>query len=311
MLLQTSDVKIKKISDKDGIGVFEFSPLPAGFGRTLGSSLRRVLLTSLTGSAVTEIRIPKVTHQFSTISGVKEDVVEISLNLKLLKTKMHSDTPIVGKIKKTGKGPVTAKDIEISSEVEIINKDLHIAQLSDKNSKFEVDITIENGVGYSPVEKRKSSKVGVILLDALFSPVVHVSYEVVSTRKGEETGLDKLVITVKTDGSVNAEDAVIEAATLLRNFFSRFAKGPDPEEIEVEPSAEASVILDENAQDEVLIEDLSLPTRTVNALQKADIKTLGELAKLTPEDLSDIKNLGDKSVTEIKKLLASEGVGTE
>lgn len=311
MLLQTSDVKIKKISDKDGIGVFEFSPLPAGFGRTLGSSLRRVLLTSLVGSAATEVRIPKVTHQFSTISGVKEDVVEITLNLKLLKTKMHSTTPVVGKIEKTGKGPVTAGDIKISSDVEIINKDLHIAELADKNSKFEADITIENGVGYSPVEKRKSSKVGVILLDAIFSPVVHVSYIVEPTRKGEETGLDKLVITVETDGSITAEDAVTEAATLLRNFFSRFARGVDPEEIEDDQLVEASPPMENITQNEVLIEDLSLPTRTINALQKAEIKTLGELAKLTPEDLSDIKNLGDKSIVEIKKLLASEGVEAE
>lgn len=304
MLLQTSDVKIKKISEANNTGTFEFSPLPSGFGRTLGNSLRRVLLTSLEGGAVTEVRIPKVSHQFSTVPGVKEDVVDICLNLKDLVVKVHSDTPIIGTINKKGQGPVTAADIEVSSEVEILNKDLHIAELSNSSSKLEMDITFESGVGYSPVEKRDNSKIGVILVDALFSPVISVSYDVEGTRMGEITGLDKLMIKVETDGTVSAEDAVTEAATHLRNFFSRFAKGPDPEELVEVPEVTDTAL---NDGDVVFLEDLTLPTRTINALKKHGIETLAGLGKLSDEELADVKNLGEKSVKEIQKILEEEG----
>jgi DNA-directed RNA polymerase subunit alpha len=310
VLLQTSEVKIKKVSEKTNTAVFEFEPLPSGFGRTLGSSLRRVLLTSLRGAAVTQVKIPSVAHQFSTITGVKEDVVEICLNLKEVRVKAHSNNPIIGRIEKKGAGPVTAGDIQISSEVEIINKDQHIAQLSDKNSKFEAEITVEPGVGYSPVEDRKTTKVGVILVDAVFSPVMHVSYDVQPTRKGEVSGLDKLILEVTTDGSVSSEDAVTEASTLLRNFFARFSSGPDEEvieEISADGNSETAHTAATSAKDEVLIEDLSLPTRTVNALKKANIDTLGRLGKMSDDEIADIKNLGDKSVKEVKKLLKKEG----
>jgi DNA-directed RNA polymerase subunit alpha len=305
VLLQTSDVKIKKVSEDGSIGVFEFSPLPAGFGRTLGNTLRRILLTSLSGAAITEVRIPKVSHQFSTVTGVKEDVVEICLNLKGVAVKIHGDDPVIGKIESKGEGAITAGDINISSEVEIMNKKHHVAQLADSKASFEAEITVEPGIGYSPVEDRKTSKVGVILIDALFSPVKSVSYEVESTRMGDVIGLDKLIITVETDGSITPEDAVIEASTIVRNFFSRFARGPDPEElIEEEDDLDAEQLA---KGDEIYVDDLSLPTRTVNALKKADIETLAELSKLSDEELADIKNLGEKSIVEIKKLLAKEG----
>ena len=305
VLLPTSDVKINKISEKNNTGVFEFSPLPAGFGRTLGSSLRRILLTSLKGSAVTEIRVPKVTHQFSTIPGVKEDLVEITLNVKNITAKMHTDSIIIGSIDKKGKGPVTSGDIEVSSDVEIIDKKVHIAELSDSKSKLEMDLTFEKGVGYSPVEERKTSKVGVILVDALFSPIIRVLYEVTPTRKGEETGLDKLTITVETDGSITPEDAVTEAATILRNFYSRFARGVDPEELETDAEDDMQSTA---VKEDVFLEDLALPTRTINALKKHGVSTLQELGKLSNEELSDIKNLGDKSIKEIHKVLKKEGL---
>ncbi len=304
MLLQTSDVKIKKVSEKNNVGVFEFAPLPAGFGRTLGSCLRRILLTSLRGGAVTEVRIPKVTHQFTSIPGVKEDVVEICQNLKAIGAQVHSNGPVIGRIDKKGKGPVTAGDIVISSEVEIVDKNAYICELADAKSTFEAEITFEPGVGYSPVEDRKSSKVGVILVDALFSPVSAVSYDVELTRKGDVSGLDKLTVTVTTNGGVSPEDAITESATILRNFFSRFAKGADPEEVVETTGSEE---LGSTTGGDVYIEDLALPTRTINALKNSGIDTLAKLAKLSDEDMADIKNLGDKSVKEIQKLLKKEG----
>lgn len=305
MLLQTSEVQIKKISEKNNEGVFEFSPLPEGFGHTLGSSLRRVLLTSLRGAAVTQVRMPNVSHQFTAIPGIKEDVVEVTLNLKGVKAKIFGENPVVGRIEKTGPGIVTAGDIQLSSDAEIVNKDHYIAELADKSSKFEADITIEPGTGYLSVEGRRSSKVGVILVDALFSPVLHVEYNVEPTRHGEITGLDKLVITVRTDGSMTPSDAVVEASTLIRNFFSRFAKGEDPVEEAEEPVSREAGAKEKSV---TYIEDLSLPTRTVNALKKAGIDTLNQLGKLSDEELADIKNLGDKSIDEIQKVLKKEGL---
>ncbi len=309
MLLETSDVKIKKVSEKGNTGVYSFEPLPTGFGRTLGSALRRVLLTSLKGGAVTQVKIPKVAHQFTTMPGVKEDVVEICLNLKKIRVKVHGakDNAVIGQISKVGPGTVKAGDIVVSSDAEIINKDLHIAELADKNAKFEAELMIESGVGYSPVENKKTSKVGVILLDALFSPVTLVSYDVESARKGEVSGYDNLILTVTTDGTTKPSDAITEAATLLRNFFSRFSKGVDPEE-EVDELMSTEIPTVGVSKDTVYLEDLTLPTRTINALKKHGIDTLNSLAKLSPDELSDVKNLGDKSVKEIEKLLKKEGL---
>lgn len=309
MLLETSDVKIKKVSEKGNTGVYSFEPLPTGFGRTLGSALRRVLLTSLKGGAVTQVKIPKVAHQFTTMPGVKEDVVEICLNLKKIRVKVHGakDNAVIGQISKVGPGTVKAGDIVVSSDAEIINKDLHIAELADKSAKFEAELMIESGVGYSPVENKKTSKVGVILLDALFSPVTLVSYDVESARKGEVSGYDNLILTVTTDGTTKPSDAITEAATLLRNFFSRFSKGVDPEE-EVDELMSTEIPTVGVSKDTVYLEDLTLPTRTINALKKHGIDTLNSLAKLSPDELSDVKNLGDKSVKEIEKLLKKEGL---
>ncbi len=305
MLLKPNEVKITKVSEKDGIGVFTFTPLPAGFGHTLGNSLRRVLLTSLEGAAIMQVKFPGVAHQFTTIPGVREDVVELSLNLKQVVVKSHSANVIFGKISKKGPGVVTAGDIEFSSEVEVINKDLHIAEVSGKTAKFDAEVAVGPGVGYSPAEDRNTSEVGVILLDALYSPVLNVSYAVESTRKGDVTGLDKLTLTIKTNGAVTPADALEEGATLIRNFFSKFARGEDP--IEAEIAVPGSGEGDSSSED-VYLEDLPLPTRTINALKKQGITTLGQLGALSGEELADIKNLGDKSIKEIEKLLKKEGL---
>lgn len=308
MLLNANDVKIKKLSEEGNKAVFTFEPLPTGFGHTLGNTLRRVLLTSLPGAAATQIKIEGAVHQFDTIEGVKEDLVELSLNLKQLRAKIHGDNPVVGKISVKGGGKVTAKDIEVSSEVEILNKDLHIATLADAKSKLEAEIVFEPGVGYSPVEERETSKIGVILLDALFSPVVDANYTVEPTRKGTTIGLDKLVLTVETDGGVEPSDALAQAATILRDFFKRFALAEDPEEEEVEEEVAELAPKPTLDAKKVAVDELPLPTRTINALRKAEINTLSELAAKSDDELADIKNLGEKSIQEIKKLLKKEGL---
>ncbi len=306
MLLDTKDIKINKESQKDSSAVFTFEPLPKGFGHTLGNTLRRILLTSLKGGAITQVKVEGAVHQFSTIEGVKEDLVEITLNLKQIKARVHGDNPVVARLSVSGEGKITAKDIEANADIEIINPDQHIATLSDKKSKLEMELVFESGVGYLPVEERETSKIGVILLDALFSPVVGVNYEVEPARKGGTIGLDKLVLTIETDGSIDPSDALSHAAAILRDFFARFALAEDPEvEEEVEEDSSPRAAVDANA---ISVEELPLPTRTINALKKANIDSLSQLAEKTDDDLADIKNLGEKSVEEIKKLLEKEGL---
>lgn len=306
MLLSTKDIKIKKISSDKTAGVFTFEPLPKGFGHTLGNTLRRVLLTSLKGGAITQMKVEGSVHQFATLEGIKEDLVEVGLNLKQVRAKVHGDNPVVGKINVTGPGKVTAKDIEVSSDVEILNKNLHIATLADKKTTLDLELVFESGVGFSPVEERESSKIGVVLLDALFSPVLTATYEVEETRKGGVIGLDKLNLTIETDGSIEPSDALEHAATILRDFFNRFAMAEDPEEEEVDETLEVTPTSTVDASS-VVVDELPLPTRTINALKKAGIETLSVLAEKGDEELADIKNLGEKSIEEITKLLQKEG----
>ena len=308
MLVKPSDLKVNKVSENDTHGVYELGPLPTGFGHTLGNVLRRVLLTSVKGAAITQMKITGVDHQFTTITGVKEDVVEISLNLKQVRFKAHSDSPMITNIEKKGPGEVTAKDIKTSSDLEIVNKDLHIATLSDKNTVFKAELIVETGDGYSPSEDRQSSKIGVILLDALFSSVLSVSYEVLPTRSGNISGLDKLVLNIQTDGSVTPREAVLSSVNSLRDFFRRLAEWDvlvSPEMLKEDSSSETSS--SKSAGRDVLVDELPLPTRTINALKKQNINTLGALAEKTDDQISDIKNLGEKSIEEIKKLMVQEG----
>lgn len=298
-MINQYELKFTKVSENKNSGVFTFEPLPAGFGHTLGSSLRRVMLTSLKGAAVTSFAVPGITHQFNTIEGVKEDVIEITLNLKELRFKVHSKGSFTGKISKKGAGVITASDIEVSSEVEIVNKDAVIATVSDKSKTFEMEITIESGIGYSPVEKRDSAKLGNVLVDAIFSPVVSSAYSVEETRVGRESGLDKLTLDVTTDGSIKPSDAVKDSAAILRDFYSQFASANESNAQELFAQSVASEIKSDNSS----VEDLPLPTRTINALKKHGIYTLQDLRNKSDEEISDIKNLGEKSIEEIKKLL--------
>lgn len=299
-MLNQYALKFTKVSESKNSAVFTFEPLPSGFGQTLGSVLRRTALTSIRGAAVTSYRIPGITHQFTSIDGIKEDLVEVSLNLKELRFKLHSEGSFEGKISKKGPGVVTAGDIDVSSEVEIVNKDAVIATISDKNTTFEMDLTIESGVGYSPIETRENSKLGIVLVDALFSPVMSVSYSVENTRVGRQSGLDKLTVNVSTDGSIKPEEVIRVSSSILRDFFDKFASVEGSQKIdELFQNASVAEVKSDNSS----VDDLPLLTRTINALKKHGIYTLADLRSKSDEEIADIKNLGEKSIEEIKKLL--------
>jgi len=301
-MLTSRDLNIKIIEEKPNYGKFSMSPLPTGYGFTLGNTMRRVMLSSMKGSAITEATIKGVSHQFSSIDGIKEDMVEIAMNLKSIKVKSISQGPTKLKISKKGVGVITAADIEINADVQIVNKDQVIATLTKDKSSFEVELLVENGEGFSPVESREISKVGAMLIDAIFSPVVNVAYTVVPTRVGRQGGLDELIFEIDTDGTITAEEALIESAGILRKFFSKINDGPDEIE-EVEVSDESQAELDSNEDSSLQVEELDLPTRTINALKKAKINTVKELLNREFDELSAIKGLGEKSVEDIKKVL--------
>jgi DNA-directed RNA polymerase subunit alpha len=307
MLVNPENLKITPVSEKGHSAVFVFEPLPTGFGHTLGNALKRVLMTSLEGSAITQVKISGVDHQFTTIPGVKEDVVEISLNLKKVRFINHSKDPVAATINIKGKNAVTAGDIEVSSELEILNKDLVIATLNGKDTSFKAEFIVEKGVGYSAMEERQTSKIGVIVLDALFSPVINAHYEVEPTRFGKITNLDKVTLTVETDGSIEPADAVMQSASILKGYYDRISDWTNSENGAEEEDSPAVKPSKAKGHDNAAIEELPLPTRTINALKKQGIETLGELTSLSDDELADVKNLGEKSVEEIKKLLKKEG----
>ncbi|NMB69939.1 DNA-directed RNA polymerase subunit alpha [candidate division WWE3 bacterium] len=305
MNLNLENLKISTVSEDKHVGIFEIEPLPTGFGTTLGNTLRRVLLSSIRGAAVTQAKIAGVSHQFTTIPGVKEDVVEVTMNLKKLRVQLHGDNPVIVTIKKKGPGAVTGADIITSSEVEIMNKDLHIATLADSKSEFSAELTVESGEGYSPMEERQTSKIGVIVLDSVFSPIIGSMYKVEPTRFGKRADYDKLTLTIETDGSVSPTQALKDAADVLRAFYQSIFEGGS--QIEAAPEESETDSKKSKHTEVIAIEELPLQTRTINALKKHGIDTLDQLSKKTDDDLADIKNLGEKSLNEIKKLLEKEG----
>lgn len=306
MQLSIENTKVTTVKEDKNLGIFAIEPLPTGFGATLGNSLRRVLLTSIKGAAVTQAKFAGVTHQFTTIPGVKEDVVELTLNLKKLRFSLHSDSPVIATIKKKGPGDVTGADIEVSSELEVMNKELHIATLANNKTEFNVELVIEPGVGYSPMEDRPTTKIGVIVLDALFSPIVNTTYEVEAARFGQKADLDKLIISIETDGSIAPKKALLESSELLKNYYNQLTVGDTTLEVK-EPALVTSDVKVKTNVEAVSVEELPLQTRTINALRKHGIDTLQQLAKMNDDQIADIKNLGEKSLTEIKKLLEKEG----
>jgi DNA-directed RNA polymerase subunit alpha len=314
---QTPQITAEKTEDNRG--TFTIEPLDRGFGYTFGNSLRRVLLSSLAGAAVTSVRIEGVAHEFSTISGVKEDVTDIVLNLKEIVCRMHSDAaeievPLVA----TGPGEVTAGDIDLPSGVELLNPDAHIATL-EKKTKLEMYLTIGRGRGYSPAEDNKTpdQPIGVIPIDSIFSPVKRVAYQVESARVGQRTDYDKLTLDIETDGSVAPQAALREAAEILIKSLAIFT---DQERLEALQAghggldgAEAAGVGQQPAgrsdgMDDILIEELELGVRSYNCLKRAGIQTVGDLLQKSESELNAIPNFGRKSIEEVIETLRSRGL---
>jgi DNA-directed RNA polymerase subunit alpha len=274
---------------------------------TLGNSLRRVLLSSIAGAAITAFKIEGATHEFTTIKGVKEDVVDIMLNLKGIRFRVFGNDTQALRIVKKGKGTVTAKDIQLNADVEIVNPEHIIATIDDDKASFVMDLVVETGRGYRTVEEVTSRKASdMIALDAVFSPVLRVRYKVENTRVGQMTDLDKLLLTVDTDGSITPRDAFEEAAAILVNQYTALAGQTRVESASVTPKGEEQVGDDSEEPPELMtpIEDLNLSARTTNALVNNDIHTLKDLFSLSDSELRELKGFGSKALDEVKDKLA-------
>jgi DNA-directed RNA polymerase subunit alpha len=296
--------QIETAIDKPGYGKFILEPLDQGYGQTLGNSLRRVLLASLSGSAIVTAKIEGVKHQFSTLSGMKEDVVEFLMNLKKVRLTIDGDEPANMTISKAGPGEVTGADIEAPAGVTIVNKDLVLAHLADKKSSLEVSMSAERGIGYVSADEKHYDEVGVMSVDALFSPVTRVNYRVEATRVGRMTNLDRLVMEIWTDGTISALEALKAAAKILVSYFVQVY------EPKIQGEAE-TVAVTPAISDEVLkmrIEELDIPTRIVNALANGSIETIGQLLGTPKAELMKIKNLGTKSLAVVEEKLREKGV---
>lgn len=288
---------------------FVIEPLQSGYGMTLGNSLRRVLLSSIAGAGVTSFKIDGATHEFTTVKGVKEDIVNIMLALKQLRFRVYGEEAQTLRIVKKGKGAVTGKDIQGNADVEVVNTDLHIATIDDDKTTFTVDLVVETGRGYRTVEESTAKKGGdFIALDTIFSPVLRVRYKVEKTRVGQITDLDRLSITVDTDGTITPRDAFEEASAILVNQYTALAgKTRIVAQEATEPSTVAGVLGNVGDDSNLLstsIEDLNLSARTTNALVNNDIHTIQDLFSLSDAELRDLKGFGSKALDEVKDKLA-------
>ena len=281
---------------------FAIEPLHAGYGNTLGNSLRRVLLSSIEGGAVVAFRIEGASHEFTTVSGIREDVVDIMLNLKSVRLNVHTDEPIELRLEKKGAGPITAGDIKTTADVEIVNPDQVIATIDDPKKAVVFDLVVEAGRGYRTIEESSIGRIhsDMIALDAIFSPVLRVRFKVASTRVGRETNLDRLLLSIETDGSMTPREAFEEAAAILVNQYTALAGSTT---IEAAPAL-GQDIDDESNELNTSIEELNLTARTANALINNDIRTVHDLVTLSEQDLRELKGFGSKALDEVKDKLA-------
>ncbi|PIS15152.1 DNA-directed RNA polymerase subunit alpha [Candidatus Shapirobacteria bacterium CG09_land_8_20_14_0_10_38_17] len=281
---------------------FEISPLQEGFGHTLGNSLRRALLTALPGAAITNVKFSGAQHQFTTLPGVKEDLVEVILNFKKVRLSSQSEKPVTIKIDQVGSGQVVAGDIKTPATVRVINKNLVLAHLADKKTKLAVEMIVEQGFGYSPADERKASQstVGLIPIDAIFTPILKVNYFIDNTRVGRVTNYDKLTIDILTDGTITPKKALKEAAKILVTYFNYIYI----------PNEKAKKTIKEKSPRvlKLSVAELDLSARTINALEKGGYKTAGDILRVSSRDLMEVKNLGKKSIALIGKILRKQGV---
>jgi DNA-directed RNA polymerase subunit alpha len=291
-------------------GVFAIEPLDRGFGYTFGNSLRRVLLSSLEGAAVTAVKIEGVSHEFTTLPGVREDVTDIILNLKNLICRLHGESPeIEVHISKKGPGVVTAADIEAPADLDILTPDLELAHLADKG-KLEMTLTIGRGRGYVPAEQNRGPEttIGVVPIDSIFSPVRRVAYEVEAARVGQRTDYDKLTLDVTTDGSVSPKDAIAEAAEILIRQLAIFTDLDKIEGFGEQLVSDPDVQTTSHGMENFPIEELELGVRSYNCLKRVGIETIGDLTSKSEAELAAIPNFGKKSIDEVRETLAAHGL---
>lgn len=298
--------KIERLEGDDRYGKFVCEPLSSGYGTTLGNSLRRVLLSSLPGAAVTAARIRGVAHEFSTIPGVKEDVVQIVLNLKQLRLRSFAGEPVTLTLEKEGPGDVTAGDIQTTSDIEIVNPEAHLATLEPEASLW-MELTVETGRGFTSGDRREGLPIGVIPIDALFSPVKKVNFHVENTRVGQVTNYDRLVVEVWTDGTTPPDEAVAQGAQILVQQFSLFQGLTRSQAAFAAPAAAMPGALPSGVSD-MPIEDLDLPQRAFNSLKRHGITKVGQLLQTPDEELLRMRNFGKKSLDEIKERLVARGL---
>lgn len=311
-------LKPKIIEQKNNFALFEVAPCYPGYGITLGNALRRVLLSSLFGSAITRIKIAGVNHEFSTVPHVLEDVIQIMLNIKQLRLKIHSaEEPIKIILKAKGEKKVFAKDIQASSSVEIINKDLYIATLTDKKANLEIEMWAEQGLGYILAEQQEKDKaeIGAIALDAIFTPIKKINFRVEDMRVGKRTDFDRLFLEIETDGTISPKEAFSQAAKLLVKHFKIFTK---PEiavkkaKTEEVPKSKISKTPKHTAKKvnlrEILVDDLKISARAINALRENRIKSAANLAKKSEKQLLELGGLGAKGIKEIRRELGKFGI---
>ena len=294
--------KTTAIAETKDFGKFELSPLEPGYGLTIGNALRRVLLSSLPGAAITSVTIDGITHQFTTLQGMKEDVVELLLNLKQVRISYSGDKPVEVSLNAVGPTKIKAGDIKTPANVTIVNSDLVLASLASK-SKLDIKLEISPGYGYLPAKDRQPKKLGEIILDATFSPVLRVNYHLDTTRVGRHTDLDKLILEIYTNSTLKPSEALEKSAQILIDSFTQIV---DPT-FEAE-AATLSPIIEENEAFKLSVEELDLPTRIANALRKGGYATVKDLAEAKLAHVSKVKNLGGKSVDIIIEKLKDKGV---
>jgi DNA-directed RNA polymerase subunit alpha len=306
--------KYTPIDEKSG--KFEIMGCYPGYGMTLGNALRRVLLASLEGAAITSVKIKGVSHEFSTLDGVMEDAVQIILNLKKIRFKMHSEEPVKVSLKFKGEGKVTAKEIKCPSSVEVVNTDQLIATVTDKKIEFEMELEISRGLGYVPIDQqhRPEKEIGVIAIDAVYTPIRRVNYEVENMRVGKRTDYNKITLEVVTDGSITPEEAFKKAVTILVEQFSVLGGIEIVEEV-VEVEAKEAEIVEEKVVEEAadpmkikITELKNLSTRTLNVLEASKIAKIKDIVKYNEEGLLSLEGMGDKGVKEIKKSIGEFGI---
>lgn len=301
-------------------GKIEIDGCYPGYGTTLGNSLRRVLLSSLPGTAATSVKIKGISHEFSTIPGVLEDVIQIILNLKKIRFVSHSDEPVKLTLKEKGAKKITAAQIQCPSDVEVITKEFPIATITDKKGELEMEIEVQKGLGYVPVEQqeREKKEIGLIAIDAVFTPVRRVNYAVENTRVGKRTDYDKITLEIETDGSISpreafgqATDIIIEQYGAIKSFEEKPEKVEEPQEISEESGESAEAKAKEAAAGdgrETPIEKLALSTRTQNVLEKSSLKTVEDLITLSEEEMMNLEGMGEKGLKEIKKAIGNFGL---